>query len=319
MFPVGRRLAFDGHTGRLWVVCRRCGHWNLSPLEERWEALGLCEQLYQSSRVKASTDNIGITALREGLQLIRIGKPLRPEFSAWRYGPRIVARRKKAALVAVGGVAATAVGSVAVIGASIGAAALVFWAGTGGLAIARAGAVLAERLYEHRKYERVVARVTGMNGHRYTMRQKHLRLISIEPDSGATGWRLALHHESGLLSLTGAQATLTAGQLLAKMNAKGASKASVALAANRISEAGGAQQFIQNAIALRDSRRRKGLLMYDESYDSFGLRYEERLAVEMAMHEDAERQALEDELSALEQAWRDAEEIGAIADRMFVK
>lgn len=35
-FPVGRRLAFDGARGRLWVVCRRCERWNLSPLEIRW-------------------------------------------------------------------------------------------------------------------------------------------------------------------------------------------------------------------------------------------------------------------------------------------
>jgi hypothetical protein len=33
--PVGRRVAFDAATGRLWVVCTRCGQWNLTPLEER--------------------------------------------------------------------------------------------------------------------------------------------------------------------------------------------------------------------------------------------------------------------------------------------
>ena len=33
-FPVGRRLAFDAEHGRLWVVCRRCERWNLTPLEE---------------------------------------------------------------------------------------------------------------------------------------------------------------------------------------------------------------------------------------------------------------------------------------------
>ena len=38
-FPVGRRLAFDASKGRLWVVCRKCGRWNLTPLEERWEAV----------------------------------------------------------------------------------------------------------------------------------------------------------------------------------------------------------------------------------------------------------------------------------------
>jgi hypothetical protein len=34
-FPVGRRLAFDQARGRLWVVCRKCEKWNLTPLEER--------------------------------------------------------------------------------------------------------------------------------------------------------------------------------------------------------------------------------------------------------------------------------------------
>jgi len=43
-FPVGRRLAFDAANGRLWVVCGACGRWNLSPLEERWEAIETCER-----------------------------------------------------------------------------------------------------------------------------------------------------------------------------------------------------------------------------------------------------------------------------------
>jgi hypothetical protein len=40
------------------------------------------------------------------------------------------------------------------------------------------------------------------------------------------------------------------------------------------------------------------------------------LAVEMAVNEENERHALEDELTLLEQAWKDAEEIAAIADRL---
>jgi hypothetical protein len=40
----------------------------------------------------------------------------------------------------------------------------------------------------------------------------------------------------------------------------------------------------------------------------------DRLALEMVAHEEAERTALDDELSALEAAWRDAEEIAAIVD-----
>jgi hypothetical protein len=43
-----------------------------------------------------------------------------------------------------------------------------------------------------------------------------------------------------------------------------------------------------------------------------------RLALEMAAHEESERQALGGELALLEQAWRAAEEIAAIADSLLV-
>ena len=42
------------------------------------------------------------------------------------------------------------------------------------------------------------------------------------------------------------------------------------------------------------------------------------LAFEMATHEESERRALEGELSILEEMWREAEEIAAIADDLFV-
>ncbi|MEO8448301.1 MAG: hypothetical protein ABI647_00835 [Gemmatimonadota bacterium] len=36
---VGRRSAFDSANGRLWVVCKKCDRWNLTPLGDRSEAL----------------------------------------------------------------------------------------------------------------------------------------------------------------------------------------------------------------------------------------------------------------------------------------
>ena len=41
------------------------------------------------------TDNIGIARLREGLELVRIGPALRPEFAAWRYGDQFGRRRMR--------------------------------------------------------------------------------------------------------------------------------------------------------------------------------------------------------------------------------
>ena len=49
-----------------------------------------------------------------------------------------------------------------------------------------------------------------------------------------------------------------------------------------------------------------------------GLKVDVRLAVEMATHEQAEREALEGELKELEARWREAEEIARIADNLLV-
>ena len=43
-----------------------------------------------------------------------------------------------------------------------------------------------------------------------------------------------------------------------------------------------------------------------------------RLALEMALHEEQERRALEGELWRLERAWHEAEEIAAIADNLLL-
>ena len=106
-FPVGRRLAFDAAKGRLWVVCRKCERWNLTPLEERWEAIEECERAFRATRLRVSTDQIGLARIKEGLELVRIGDPQRPEMAAWRYGDQFGRRRRRKYLIA-GGVAVVA-------------------------------------------------------------------------------------------------------------------------------------------------------------------------------------------------------------------
>src|SRR5688500_18873928 len=116
-FPVGRRLAFDPARGRLWVVCERCHRWNLTAMEERWEALESCEQLFRDTPLRISTDNVGLAVVPEGLTLVRVGRAPRPEIAAWRYGRllRAQVRRHSAgrALARAAGDAAQAAGMVA--------------------------------------------------------------------------------------------------------------------------------------------------------------------------------------------------------------
>src|SRR4029079_10209358 len=54
--------------------------------DERWEAIEDCERRFRSTKIRFSTDNIGLAYLTEGLALIRIGPALKPEIAAWRYG-----------------------------------------------------------------------------------------------------------------------------------------------------------------------------------------------------------------------------------------
>jgi hypothetical protein len=93
-FPVGRRLAFDAARGRLWVVCAQCRRWNLTPMEERWEAIETCERLYRDTRTRVATDNIGLAmemALHEDDERRAMEGELSALESAWRDAEEIAA------------------------------------------------------------------------------------------------------------------------------------------------------------------------------------------------------------------------------------
>ena len=112
--PIGRRIAFDAAQGRLWVVCRHCAKWNLVPFDTRLETIDAAERLFHDTRMRYSTDNIGLARLREGLELVRIGPAQRPEFAAWRYGGQY--RRRRQRNLALAGVSAIGAGTLAVAG-----------------------------------------------------------------------------------------------------------------------------------------------------------------------------------------------------------
>ena len=103
-FPVGRRLAFDASEAGSGSCAENASGGTCRPLEERWEAVETCERIFRGTRIRVSTENIGLAKHPEGLELVRIGEPLRPEFAAWRYGDQFGRRRKRAILYGVGGV-----------------------------------------------------------------------------------------------------------------------------------------------------------------------------------------------------------------------
>src|SRR5207302_74264 len=67
---------------------------------------------FRGTFVRVSTDNIGLARLADGLELLRIGAPLRPEFAAWRYGRHFSTRRRRTHVIAGTGIAAAAIAGI---------------------------------------------------------------------------------------------------------------------------------------------------------------------------------------------------------------
>lgn len=305
-FPVGRRLAFDAAKGRLWVVCRKCQRWNLTPLEERWEAVEDCESLFREIPTRASTENIGLARHNEGLDLVRIGEPPRGEFAAWRYGDQLGTRLRKQLAWA------GTMGGCVLIGASglIPLPALAVAAIGGG-----AYPVLAW------EYLRPVVKVR-MEGSddggaaapdevaRFS--RHNLRSIRLLPAEDEPGFSVEVSKGMRKARFPGEGARRVAAALLPHLNGWGGSRLSIERAVHEIESEGDPGRFVARVAKLgyRNWRGRSGNIA------SFP--YCTRLALEMAVHEEQERRALEGELWLLEQAWKEAEEIAAIADNLLL-
>lgn len=314
-FPVGRRLAFDGAKGRLWVVCAKCERWNLTPLEERWEAIEECERAFGATRLRVSTDHVGLARLREGTELVRIGEPQRPEMAAWRYGDQFGRRRRKQYAMVAGGI--VIVGAAALTGTMLG------MVGVGAIGPTTNLFNTAKAIYNHRTLVRVPMpgdttipmRLAGLAKSRISLSHNDIVLtIPAVPQGHTPWWRFEAGSEE--ITVTGTDAVRAAAVLLPRMNHRGGSKADVARAVEYLELSPDPEQLFRRAantsVRPRPFRRKKT----DPTLAS--LPHTTRLALEMASHEDAERRALEGELHVLEAAWRDAEEVAGIADDMFL-
>jgi hypothetical protein len=296
-FPVGRRLAFDGAKGRLWVVCRSCERWNLSPLDTRWEAIEECERTFRDTRMRVSTDNIGLARLAEGLELVRVGAPQRPEFAAWRYGDQFGRRRRRTFLV-VGGVA-TAVGTLTIAGAAAGLSFGAF----GGIIGQIPNYINAMRKVKLRTAD---GRLIKVNGVEFAQ----ARLVGA-PDTGAP--QLSVKVKRKVEVFDGPEALALASRLLPAINVSGGGKRAVQEAVRDLDAQHGSEAYLERYFTSVGPVDRKG-----RPKPVSTLPAPTRLALEMALHEEAERRAIEGELAVLEAAWAEAEEIAGISDNMLL-
>jgi hypothetical protein len=341
-FPVGRRLAFDLEKGRLWVVCRHCGRWNLTPLEERWEAMEECERRFHRTPLRVASDNVGLAQLREGLQLVRIGKAMRTEIAAWRYGRyalRLPWRRSRLASHAQD---------------------LAVRAGKAVDAFARSLPRLRLR-YDVMTWIRLRAHPDGVvtvvydaAGEPVPVRVRHLESAELLRPEPGEPWTIRVHHDRGIGVLSGDSGVRTAGKLLAAINGFSGAPDEVDYAITKLEEAGDPDGYFSRVaqLSMRTAWGRRPaeelallpapaagpamteaerLAFYVTARSFWGrggigsepltvlprLPLVDRLALEMAANEDVERRAMQGELSELEAAWREAEEIAAIADELL--
>ncbi len=319
-FPVGSRIAFDQARGRLWAVCPSCRQWNLSPLEQRWEAIEEGEKHYRDTRLRVATDHIGLAQLRDGTELIRIGEPLRPEFAAWRYGERFTKRWRKQVIWGSVGVATLA--GVALAGPLV---------GFGVFNLVSAPLNLYNTFKSAQGDRKVLVRHEDADGP-FMLTRAHARTSRIIADrESALGWgieslaRPGTPNEKGL----GPSRTMLGGGKT--KDSKRIIRGPAALDAMRailpeVNSSGGRSVTVQEAVRLLEAKGGPERMFIDgvkwsgrgdafeRSWELNEMDVQVRLALEMAAHEETERRALEGELAALEAVWREAEEIAAIAD-----
>jgi hypothetical protein len=316
----GRRLAFDPAKGRLWVVCARCERWNLAPLETRWEAIEEAERCFRASRLRVSTDNIGLAQLKEGTELVRVGAPPPLELAGWRYGDQFGRRRRKTIVLGAG---AMALGMVPAFSAALPIA-------FGGLSLTLAFNLFhVNKAWRQKRVPRMIVR--NDLGRLLPLSSADIRAAELEAVGfRSEGWRLKVPYrpsrdertpegreDRGWIEpkahLHGEAAIRALGQILPHVNRSGGSVRQVRDAVSHIAGSGSIHELVRNGIDKRPSFR-----SVDDGADVAHLPTSIRLALEMVLHEGDERRALDGEMHLLEERWREAEEIASIADDLLL-
>ncbi len=333
--PIGRRIAFDAATGRLWVVCRHCAKWNLVPFESRLESIDGAERLYRDTVTRYSTDNIGLARVREGLELVRIGPALRPEFASWRYGESYRRRRRNSYLI--GG---TAVAGVAGAAFALGVAGVV----TGGMAYMVAQAVKGgwNAALNRRSRFKVV---NPADGSPVTIDRKLSNDAVVSWEREAPSLEVMVptpgqaKHDFLLLTWGEHEVQTVGRRVTGALNMLHGSRRDLDVATRLLADERGdlARWMRLRAVAQRQEGKQepteteRKLEKKHGAPSRFWREYRhpfllpgrlpgvERLAVEMWMNEDIERTWLEGELKLLEREWREADRLAKIADDLILE
>src|SRR6266511_1835741 len=285
---VGRRLAFDEWKGRLWVICSKCSRWNLTPLDDRLDKIDAVARAAREGRVAAATDEV--TLIRwQRYDFVRVGKPPRVELATWRYGERLRSRQRDRMKVVIPlTVAAVGLGIAANVAAG-GGLGVVVWN------MSRMVDWVYVRMIGNRKVVLSEPPICANCSSLMQLRARHVQHARLVPDA---------HEEVAVVlscprcrregaQLVGGDAVQVLRQGLTYLNVTRSGRKRAEDAARVVDEEGGPDRLVRE-VARRELTLRS-------------LRPERRLALEMAVDERAE-------VEALARQWREAEEIAEIAD-----
>lgn len=276
--------------------------------------------------------------LREGLELVRIGAPERPEFAAWRYGNQFGGRYKKAVALTYGAVGLSLAMSATNFASSalgLGAAALI----PASVLVMTSLTLTAAGRYGLWKAQHLPSlAVRDDEGTLLHLTRANALQATIFPNGNALDWQLTVPHvdkrrATGLSRLlgnhelagneywpkaiTGERALRALATLLPTLNVGGGSKRTVSDAVEVLCDAPKLGTLLRGGAVREGDSSKYFRLTREQTYIKLFPAHI-RLAMEMSVHEDDERRAMEGELQELAQRCKDADAIAKIADEMFL-
>lgn len=290
---VGRKFSFDPWKSRAWVICQRCGRWNLTPFDERIDTINALDRMAASGRVAATTEQVAL--IRVGAyDVVRVGQPPRVEMATWRYGERMKARQREKLKIVVP-VAIVAVGLTVAINAASGGTVGVFMGQIPGISQG-----VYKGIVGYRKVP-IEPPICARCGAIMVLRARHVQDARLQHSAHADIALLLICRsckgEGALLEDADAETALRSGLTYANLHSTRKLKKKASEAALQVDAYGGAEAFL-----VRQAQREVKVSAYKGA---------EALALEMAVDEQVE-------LREIERQWHDAEEIADIADNLLV-
>lgn len=324
--PVGRRIAFDTERGRIWVICSACGQWNLTPIEERWEALAECEALATSAEARSAGADTALAQTASGLELLRVGGMSDGDIANWRYGRRVAERqrRQRLTLLPLGGLS---------VGLGLAVWNATHAVGVGLWAAVSVGAISVSLWHSGPRPWRRFTDDDGRRRFLWPWQVQDVRIVQSAAPNGSA--ELIVPQFWGDLRLRDASAVTVLASLLPRLNGADCSGVIVANAVGRVTEAEddshkppkrpgrGARRRARArnaALPVAPRARRPWELLLGDAptvYLTAALP-ERRVALEMAVTEEVEQRELQARTAQLSEEWVEEEEIGAISDDLLL-